>query len=205
MAVTKILLTGFEPFGEYCENSSWAVAVKVSALDVEGMVVEKMPVSFNRVATSLREAVNNHKPDVIIMLGQSALTDSVKLERVAINLMDSNNADNDGYQPNEEPIYEGENNALFTTLPIKQLRTAVEQLGTPVKLSSSAGLYVCNRLYYEALRLCRGTSMRALFIHLPLYDGQQHSPVGSKQTLPLENMTNAIYTIIKTLIETSMR
>ena len=200
MAVTKILLTGFEPFGGYCENSSWAVAVKVSALDVEGVVAEQMPVSFNRVGVALREAVKRHKPDVIMMLGQSALTDAVKLERVAINLMDSANADNDGYQPNEEPIYQGENNALFTTLPIKQLRDAVEQLGTPAKLSSSAGLYVCNRLYYEALRLCQGTSMQALFVHLPLYDGQQHSPVGSKQTLPLENMTNAIYTIIKTLM-----
>ena len=200
MAVTKILLTGFEPFGEYCENSSWAVAVKVSALDVEGVVAEQMPVSFNRVGVALREAVKRHKPDVIMMLGQSALTDAVKLERVAINLMDSANADNDGYQPNEEPIYQGENNALFTTLPIKQLRDAVEQLGTPAKLSSSAGLYVCNRLYYEALRLCQGTSMQALFVHLPLYDGQQHSPVGGKQTLPLENMTNAIYTIIKTLM-----
>ena len=199
MAVTKILLTGFEPFGGYCENSSWAVAVKVSALDVEGVVAEQMPVSFNRVGVALREAVKRHKPDVIMMLGQSALTDAVKLERVAINLMDSANADNDGYQPNEEPIYQGENNALFTTLPIKQLRDAVEQLGTPAKLSSSAGLYVCNRLYYEALRLCQGTSMQALFVHLPLYDGQQHSPVGSKQTLPLENMTNAICTIIKTL------
>lgn len=199
MAVTKILLTGFEPFGGYCENSSWAVAVKVSALDVEGVVAEQMPVSFNRVGVALREAVKRHKPDVIMMLGQSALTDAVKLERVAINLMDSANADNDGYQPNEEPIYQGENNALFTTLPIKQLRDAVEQLGTPAKLSSSAGLYVCNRLYYEALRLCQGTSMQALFVHLPLYDGQQHSPVGGKQTLPLENMTNAIYTIIKTL------
>ena len=200
MAVTKILLTGFEPFGGYCENSSWAVAVKVSALDVEGVVAEQMPVSFNRVGVALREAVKRHKPDVIMMLGQSALTDAVKLERVAINLMDSANADNDGYQPNEEPIYQGENNALFTTLPIKQLRDAVEQLGTPAKLSSSAGLYVCNRLYYEALRLCQGTSMQALFVHPPLYDGQQHSPVGSKQTLPLENMTNAIYTIIKTLM-----
>ena len=199
MAVTKILLTGFEPFGGYCENSSWAVAVKVSALDVEGVVVEQMPVSFNRVGVALREAVKRHKPDVIMMLGQSALTNAVKLERVAINLMDSANADNDGYQPNEEPIYQGENNALFTTLPIKQLRDAVEQLGTPAKLSSSAGLYVCNRLYYEALRLCQGTSMQALFVHLPLYDGQQHSPVASKQTLPLENMTNAICTIIKTL------
>lgn len=200
MAVTKILLTGFEPFGGYCENSSWAVAVKVSALDVEGVVAEQMPVSFNRVGVALREAVKRHKPDVIMMLGQSALTDAVKLERVAINLMDSANADNDGYQPKEEPIYQGENNALFTTLPIKQLRDAVEQLGTPAKLSSSAGLYVCNRLYYEALRLCQGTSMQALFVHLPLYDGQQHSPVGSKQTLPLENMTNAICTIIKTLM-----
>lgn len=66
----KILLTGFEPYWDYPENSSWAVAEKVTACSISGVyiVAEQMPVSFERVANALRKAVEKHHPDLIIML-----------------------------------------------------------------------------------------------------------------------------------------
>ena len=102
----KLLITGFEPYWDYPENSSWAVAEKVTACGMLGVdvVAEQMPVSFERVATAIRNAVEKHRPDLIIMLGQSGGSDRVKLERVALNMMDSKLADNDGVIPNEEPI-----------------------------------------------------------------------------------------------------
>lgn len=157
----KVLITGFEPFGEYSENSSWEVAQKVASCAVKGaeVVAEQLPVSFARAGTVLRSAIELHTPDLVIMLGQSGTTDRVKLERVALNMMDSSNGDNDGTKPNEEPIYKEEDNALFTSLPIKQLRSAIEGQGIAVKISNSAGLYVCNRTYYEALRMCKEQAM----------------------------------------------
>ena len=87
----RLLLTGFEPFGGYAENSSWEVAKAVASCGVLGVevIAEQLPVSFHRVEAMLRTFVERHRPDVIIMLGQSALTDRVKLERVALNMMDS--------------------------------------------------------------------------------------------------------------------
>jgi pyrrolidone-carboxylate peptidase len=38
------------------------------------------------------------------MLGQCPAGDNIRLERFAINMMDSTKADNDGYIPNEETI-----------------------------------------------------------------------------------------------------
>ena len=49
----RILLTGFEPFGNYKENSSWAVAEKVAALGVDGLEVVQLPVSFAGVAAAI--------------------------------------------------------------------------------------------------------------------------------------------------------
>lgn len=195
----KVLLTGFEPYWDYPENSSWAVAEKVTAcgmLDVD-IVAEQMPVSFERVATAIRNAVEKHRPDLIIMLGQSGGSDRVKLERVALNMMDSKLADNDGVIPNEELINTNTPTALFTNMPIKSLRTAIEEQGVAVKISNSCGLYVCNRLYYEALLLCQEQpQIRAIFVHLPFYEGQPSAKLG-KPTMPLDDMTRAIQTIIK--------
>lgn len=193
----RLLLTGFEPFGGYAENSSWEVAKAVASCGVLGVevIAEQLPVSFHRVEAMLRTFVERHRPDVIIMLGQSALTDRVKLERVALNMMDSKMGDNDGYKPSEEAIYEGENNALFTTLPIKQLHRVITENNIPAKISNSAGLYVCNRTYYGALRLCKERAARAIFVHLPLFEGQA-TDKNNAMKMPLEDMIKAIEIII---------
>lgn len=196
MKKLRLLLTGFEPFGNYKENSSWAVAEKVAACGFEGVSVVLLPVTFSGVASALCRAVEEHRPDAILMLGQSVAIDYIKLERIAINMMDSASADNDGYLPDEEPIYPGGEVALFTNTNIKELCRAVEEQGIAAKVSNSAGLYVCNRLYYEALRLCKEKDgMRALFVHLPLYDGQP-SALDGKPTMPLDDMVQAVKIII---------
>ena len=194
----RVLLTGFEPFGKYKENSSWVVAEKVTTLGVAGveLLLEQMPVSFMRVPTSLRNAVEKHSPDIIVMLGQAASIDYVKLERIAINMMDSAKGDNDGYIPDEEPICRGGESALFNNVNIKELRKVVEETGVGAKVSNSAGLYVCNRLYYEALQLCElNPKMCALFVHLPLYEGHPSATEGMP-AMPLDDMVNAVQTII---------
>ena len=194
----KILFTGFEPYWNYPINSSWVVAEKVATRGVVGVdvVIEKMPVSFSRVRVALREAVEKHCPDMLIMLGQSGGSDKVKLERVALNMIDSKLPDNDGYTPNEEPINIETPAALFTNTPIKSLLTAIEEQGISVKISNSCGLYVCNRLYYEALMLCKELHMMAIFIHLPFYEGQP-SAKPNKPTMPLNDMVKAIQIIIE--------
>ena len=195
----RVLLTGFEPFGGYTDNSSWEVARQVASCGVKGVevVAEQLPVSFARVGEVLRSAIELHTPDLVIMLGQTTTTDCVRLERVALNMMDSAMGDNDGVKPDEEPIYKGEESALFTSSPIKKLRSAIEAQGIAVKITNSAGLYVCNRAYYEALRLCREREgLQAIFVHLPLYEGQA-LPQRDKKTMSLGDMCRAVQTIIE--------
>ena len=193
----RVLLTGFEPFGNYKENSSWAVAEKVAACGINNAEVMAccLPVSFARVGAALRRAVEEYRPDVVVMLGQAACIDYIKLERIAVNMMDSCSADNDGFLPDEEPIKPDGDAALFTNVRIKALCKVLVENGFPAKLSNSAGLYVCNSLYYEALTICKGNpGMKALFVHVPLYEGQIIEPV--KPAMPLEDIVKAIRTII---------
>ena len=199
----KVLVTGFEPFSAYPENVSWEVARGLDISDINGVElnVELLPVSFQRVAGALRTMVERHSPDLLIMLGQAGTADSIRLERVALNMMDARIADNDGYQPNEEPIVPMGNGALFTQLPIKRLHSAIEGRGIRAKISNSCGLYVCNRLYYEALQICQiRPTMQAIFIHLPHYTAQQ-GVAPERITMPLGVMTEVVKTIIQTIYE----
>jgi pyroglutamyl-peptidase len=201
----NIVVTGFEPFGEYSENSSWEVVRRISACTIDGVATQLLPVSFVRVGEALREAVAKHHPDLIVMLGQAGASDSIRLERVALNLMDSRMGDNDGFTPDEQPIYEGEESALFTSLPIKRLCESIREQGIAVKISNSAGLYVCNRTYYEGLRICRERAeMQAIFIHLPMYDGQS-SAKENNPTLPLTDMVRAVRIVINEVNEQSRK
>lgn len=193
----RILLTGFEPFGRFSTNSSWEVAQAVAKCCTEELIdcsVEQLPVSFNRAGEALRGHVVKHQPDVVLMLGQASSADSIRLERVALNLMDARGADNDGFAPSELPIEETGEAAYFTRVHIKQLREILLSEGIEATVSNSAGLYVCNRTYYEALRLvAEGTIKAALFVHLPC--------INEEAGWSVDKMCRAIMIIIKELYE----
>ncbi len=156
---TKILLTAFEPFGANDTNISQRMLDAIQA-DVTKLL---LPVSFRRAPEVLNEAIKQFQPEVIISMGQAAEGDKIRLERLAINMMDSAKGDNDGYIPDEEIICPEAPLALKTALPVKPLCADCINAGLPTMVSNSAGLYVCNRIYWEALRYTE----KALFVHLP--------------------------------------
>ena len=196
----KILLTGFEAFGGLKSNSSWEVASRIAhkCFDEHIVCIEKLPVSFNRVGDVLRNAIQTHHPDFVLMLGQSGGAEKVKLERVALNMMDANKSDNDGFMPSELSIDKSGENAYFTNVHIKEILAEIENAGVPSMKSNSCGLYVCNCTYYKALSYCINKGIKCMFVHLPYYEGQEGVPE-CKATMNLNLMVKAIEIIIKTI------
>lgn len=160
----RVLVTAFEPFGGEETNITQSI-LSLLPDSFADWAVEKvcLPVSFKRAPIVLREAIATYSPDLIIMLGQCPAGENIRLERFAINMMDSTKGDNDGYIPSEETIYADQPLALQTPLPIKELERFCTDSVQPVQVSNSAGLYVCNRVYYEALYL----HQQAIFMHAP--------------------------------------
>ncbi len=189
----RILLTGFEAFGGDVINSSQDTIKAITYdefADVE-VVTRILPVSFKRVKETICELIDETEPDVVIMLGQSGKSDCIKLERVALNLMDSSKGDNDGYTPDEEAICPDAPPAYFTQMSVKKLRDLLILRDIPTKVSNSAGLYVCNMTYFAALHHIAATSKntKAIFVHLPMITDKW----------PVERMKNAICHIINTI------
>lgn len=167
----RVLLTGFEPFGGSYINSSWETAYHIGQLAISGveMKVVQLPVSFISSGKLIRKLLQTHKPDALVMLGQRGKGQNIDIERIAVNMMDSVNPDNDGFCPRELPIVENGSNGYFSNMSVKTLKNALENANIPSKVSNSAGLYVCNCTYYHALSEIFESELqtKAVFVHLP--------------------------------------
>ena len=165
----KVLITGFEPFGEEKINPSWE-AVKMLPEEIEGarIVKKQLPVSFKRVRRLLPELMDDTKPDLVLLTGQAGGRFNITVERVAINVMDSVKGDNDGYAPEDELIFNGPA-AYFATIPIRRIVKTLREEKIPATISNSAGTYVCNTAMYTALHHISSQRLKAKagFIHVP--------------------------------------
>lgn len=192
----RILLTGFEPFGKNTVNPSEMVVREIAAVQFEGTVVDTLvfPVSFERASAMLKQWLAAHpRYDYIISMGVAGNRECLSLERVAINCMDAAGPDNDGFVPQDQPVDSTAPVAYFTTLPIKQMKEwLMNETDIPVKVSNTAGTYVCNTLFFSAINdiTQQEISTKCGFIHLP-----------SLQNMPLETMAHGIVVIINNLIK----
>lgn len=164
----NILLTGFEPFNNRKRNNSWEI-VKLFINHSEIDCVE-VPVSFTRADKVIIDKLCQKGYDLILMIGEtSASSDKIRLERVALNLMDASIPDNDNVLADEIPIDITNLPSIFTNFPIKSIYSNLKREGYPVKLSNSAGTFVCNCLYFKILNYVQKKNLKnkVLFIHVP--------------------------------------
>ena len=122
----RILLTGFEPFHEYNINSSWSL---VDSFENTTSGIEcikfRLPVEFRAVSSIVPKMLKQYKPDIVLAFGQCT-SDSIRIERVALNIDDARSADNAGYAPSDITIHKDGKNAYFSTLLIKRMLLSME-------------------------------------------------------------------------------
>jgi pyroglutamyl-peptidase len=191
--MTTVLLTGFEPFGTATSNPSGEIVKQISG---DNIVTAILPVAYTQSADRLVNLIAQHKPDVVICLGQAEGRTAITPEKVAINLDDAPLGDNEGVVRSDVKILEGGPDAYFSTLPIKTMVDAVKAQGIPASVSLSAGAFLCNHVFYIAQNKFAGTNIRSGFVHVPLMDSQAPEFPGLP-TMPLDQMVTAIKTILK--------
>jgi pyroglutamyl-peptidase len=170
-----VLVTGFEPFGGEARNPSWEVCERLASR-VGGLRVEtcRVPCEFRRAIEVVTEAIERHRPALVLCLGLAPGRTHLGVERVAINVDDARIADNAGAQPIDEPIAASGPPAYFATVPVKAMVAAMRAAGVPAEVSNSAGTYVCNHVMYGVLHYLAagGRRARAGFIHVPFAQEQ---------------------------------
>ena len=156
---------------------------------------EVLPVTFGEASLKLISLIDQHKPTVVIALGQAEGRKEITPERIAINLDDARIPDNAGNSPKERAIVAGGPDAYFTTLPIKNLVEKLNEDGIPASISLSAGTFVCNHIFYAMQHHCAGKAIKSGFIHLPLMN-EQASEFPGLPTMQIEEMTRGIELVL---------
>ena len=165
---TKVLVTGFAPFGGEPVNPSWQ-AVSLLGARRDDIAAVELPCEFAASLPALRAAIVAHQPTLVVCAGQAGGRAEVTPERVAINLIDARIPDNAGTQPVDAPVVPGGPAAYFTTLPVKACTAAIRAAGVPASVSHTAGTYVCNQVFYGLMHLLATDfpGVRGGFVHVP--------------------------------------
>jgi len=200
--VKRILLTGFEAFGEEVFNPSGEIARRLDGHQIAGHIVvgAVLPVVFGAPVDALKLLMREHRPGLVICLGLAAGRMEITPERVAINVDDARIPDNADQQPVDRPIVPRGPVGYWSKLPIKAIVRTLRAHGIPSSVSQTAGTFVCNHVFYGLMHeLARTRSrVRGGFIHVPYAAGQ--ATVGSP-SMPFELMLKAV----KLALETAVR
>ena len=190
-----LLITGFEPFNNEVINPSWSAVERLPDV-ISGYELTKLclPVVFGEAAKTVISVAEKIDPDVILCIGQAGGRSAVTPELVGINLRYARIPDNKGAQPKDEPIVNGGENAYFSTLPVRKMADAINDIGIPSQVSYSAGAYVCNDLLYTLLHNFKDTGKRIAFIHIPYCTEQNKTP-----SMDIDTIVKALITAIESI------
>lgn len=161
---SRLLITGFDPFGSLKVNPSSELAQWLGETLPEADAVE-LPTSYGRSVAALDDALTDGKYAAILMLGYADGPSGVRLERVASNRTTAASPDNDGVKL-QGPIDSAEPSNLATSFDCDYLAHEIERAGGKARLSDNAGGFVCNYGYFHVLRSGDGRFPPALFAHV---------------------------------------
>jgi pyroglutamyl-peptidase len=193
--VPRILVTGFEPFAGADDNPSARIVQHLanSSREDDALQTAVLPVSAARLPPQLADLLDHLRPEVVLGLGEARGFAGVRVERVAVNLLEFRTPDNDGRSIHGLPIVPGGPAAYFTTLPAREMVAAISATGVACDTSFSAGTYLCNQMMYLALHWAARSARRPLvgFLHLPSLPTQNTSTAGVP-TMDLDAQVGAV-------------
>lgn len=197
MSSTKVLVTGFEPFGGATLNPSQLLVERLAKESLPGVELHTLilPVEFDKSASNLLAAIKSINPEVVISFGQAEGRSAITPERIAINLDDARIADNGGDQRQNQPILKTGADGYFSTLPVEKMVSELTQTGVPSALSLSAGSFVCNHIFYLMQHELRETKIKSGFVHLPLVP-EQSAQFPNQPTMSLNEMVRGAKAVI---------
>lgn len=201
-----MLLTGFTPFGGEAVNPSWQAAWALDGTHIAGhrIVSRLLPVGFGTSLDTLRDAILEISPALVLCVGQAGGRAQLSIERVAINMDDARIPDNAGASPIDAPIVAGGPAAYFATLPIKAMLAELHAAGIPAEISQTAGTYVCNHVFYGLMHALRDKhGVRGGFIHIP-YAPEQAACHPGAPSLPVDIVIAALRIALQTALTASV-
>jgi pyroglutamyl-peptidase len=182
------LVTGFGPFGKVERNPSESIVRELDGARIAGhdVVGRILPVSAESTPGAVRAALEETDPAVALLLGVAPGRAALAAERVAINVLDFEEPDNDGALPVDLPIEAAGPAAYLSTLPLRAVVETWQRAGIPGYVSYTAGTYLCNAALYTALHATADEPLPVGFVHLPSLPAEVAGRRPPEPSMPLE-------------------
>lgn len=199
MRTYNVVVSGFEPFKSEGLNPSGEVAQQLCSNETIARIQEQagaeirvtpalLPLSFDQAWPTLRHVIEETSPDIIVSFGVKHSARGVNLERCAINMIDADKPDAFNVQPRKVAVAQDGPAAFWTKLPLRRILKSFSDHQIPATLSSDAGTYVCNALFYQLMDWCsHSPNTLAGFVSLPTINETQRNRNG----LPIKQMVEA--------------
>jgi pyroglutamyl-peptidase len=192
----RILLTAFEPFSRFAENSSRLCLYALERDPPPGieLVTRVYPVAFDPVRQALEQDLASGVA-ASLHLGQSGRGDRVSLEMFSLNV--GAELQQDALEHRTlEPLGPA---AYRSPLPLAQWAAELQAQGLPVEVSHHAGTYLCNATSYWAhhWNQRQERAIRSLFVHVPLAIEQGETPA-----LSLDSIVSSVRGVLERLART---
>jgi 8-oxo-dGTP diphosphatase len=160
----RILVTGFEPFGDHLSNISQDIANSVDGEIVRDCVIESLILSVDESGSrTVSNLLRDNKYDAIMHLGLAEKAESPRIEMLAKDILDFRIPDNSGRQVSSAKI-SGQGDLSSTISPDDW--DIIRMIDSPV-ISHDAGEYLCNETLYRTL-LALEDNTPCFFLHLPM-------------------------------------
>lgn len=165
-----ILVTGFLPFPGVHVNPTTALARSVATrlrragLDARALVLET---SYSGGLPTLRRHLASERPQAVLMLGLAARARNVRVERCARGRASLLHPDATGGTPGAKSTTPSRNLPMRASGNVDIALAALRRAGIRTRLSPSAGRYLCDASYAQALAWSAGTGTPVIFIHVP--------------------------------------
>jgi pyroglutamyl-peptidase len=202
----KVILTGFEPFGEYKHNPTQESAKYfnmkvVSDVKVIGL---SLPCTYYGAFNTLARVMEYEQPDAIISTGLSSSVRGIRIETAFRNIMNGKYPDASGSTPNGTPISSKQDSPEFLVANTNHsyLVSLLKADNIPVELSVDAEGFICNSLGYLTTQKIMEDlfpSVKNMFIHIPWTDDYKDKIILEPSKIFLEK--DKYYRALKLLIE----
>jgi pyroglutamyl-peptidase len=217
----SVVISGFDPYEGVERNpsllvpralaeeglyaASESVADEMNGIDVS-IEALSLPVSFELAWSALKERIDATHPDIVIATGLKQSARGILLERCANNLVDSihvqyNGADfavKNSDQATRQPIASSGPASFWTRLPLRAILDDFAAHGIPSTLSSDAGTFVCNSLFYNLMTWAREQDkVLAGFVNLPIISEERNS----RQGLPMKQQIEACRLVVRQAVD----
>jgi pyroglutamyl-peptidase len=198
--MTTVLITAFEPYDRWQQNSSWLALLELTRdlPEQPKVVTRRYPVDFQVARQRLEDDLQANY-DFALHLGQAPGSGRIQLEAVGLNV-----GGNSSQSPDEFQLLDPAGPVAYRSdLPLPAWSARLREAGIPTVVSYHAGTYLCNALLYLSLHLAqtRNLKTRSTFIHLPLAPQQVLGDRSDLANMPPALTAQGVRLILESIAE----